>query len=472
MEVKGAFDYVLVETTGAADPGPVAESLWLDDELESPLRLDGSTSLSRREPAALQRLGHLALSPPARLRAVLTPLYLPVCAAHVGAVVCVVDAAHYSQNCPLLEFSRQIMCADVVLLNKVDMLGASRPRAPPGSASAVGMPSSAVEPTFICTNVDAPGDEVVAAAVPGDGPGDGLASQAAEELAAPLLAHIRELNAGAPVVPTTSSAVALGAILNLNAFAKGADTAPALARVFASAKPFGFAGQSRHGGRSEAPAPLSVHRDAAFSALTFDVVGGLDQGKLDALLACLFWEPELFDDTYGGDGDRYGGDGDRYGGDGADASNGRRQSGGSSGSRMGDDESTSAELREDGMMAVGVCDPASTSPPAPQIYRAKGVLDIAGSDRVSVLQAVHATFELTTAGEWRCVCTGTPASLLLRSSEACTHAYLHARAAPANVHSSADSAALLPRATRLVLIGRHLPRKPVIVAAFASCRAA
>ena len=40
-ELKGGFDYVLVETTGMADPGPVAESFWLDAELESPLRLDG-----------------------------------------------------------------------------------------------------------------------------------------------------------------------------------------------------------------------------------------------------------------------------------------------------------------------------------------------------------------------------------------------------------------------------------------------
>ena len=41
MEIRGRFDYVLVETTGMADPGPVAESFWLDAELESPLRLDG-----------------------------------------------------------------------------------------------------------------------------------------------------------------------------------------------------------------------------------------------------------------------------------------------------------------------------------------------------------------------------------------------------------------------------------------------
>jgi len=45
MEAKGRFDYVLIETTGMADPGPVAASLWLDDALESPLELDGVITL-------------------------------------------------------------------------------------------------------------------------------------------------------------------------------------------------------------------------------------------------------------------------------------------------------------------------------------------------------------------------------------------------------------------------------------------
>ena len=36
-----SFDYILIETTGMADPGPVAASFWLDDALESPLKLDG-----------------------------------------------------------------------------------------------------------------------------------------------------------------------------------------------------------------------------------------------------------------------------------------------------------------------------------------------------------------------------------------------------------------------------------------------
>ena len=33
MEKKGKFDYILLETTGIADPGPVASIFWLDEEL-------------------------------------------------------------------------------------------------------------------------------------------------------------------------------------------------------------------------------------------------------------------------------------------------------------------------------------------------------------------------------------------------------------------------------------------------------
>ena len=41
VQRKSEFDYVLIETSGLADPGPVASCLWVDEELESQLRLDG-----------------------------------------------------------------------------------------------------------------------------------------------------------------------------------------------------------------------------------------------------------------------------------------------------------------------------------------------------------------------------------------------------------------------------------------------
>ena len=74
MEVKGRFDYVLVETTGMADPGPVAATFWVDDALESPLRLDG--------------------------------------------IVAVADAQHLHRQLHTLECCRQVASADAVLLNK------------------------------------------------------------------------------------------------------------------------------------------------------------------------------------------------------------------------------------------------------------------------------------------------------------------------------------------------------------------
>lgn len=41
MKKKGKFDYILLETTGLADPGPIASIFWLDDELGSEIYLDG-----------------------------------------------------------------------------------------------------------------------------------------------------------------------------------------------------------------------------------------------------------------------------------------------------------------------------------------------------------------------------------------------------------------------------------------------
>jgi G3E family GTPase len=35
------FDYILIETTGLANPGPIATALWTDAELESRVSLDG-----------------------------------------------------------------------------------------------------------------------------------------------------------------------------------------------------------------------------------------------------------------------------------------------------------------------------------------------------------------------------------------------------------------------------------------------
>eukprot|EP00118_Oscarella_pearsei_P009546 m.55423 g.55423 ORF g.55423 m.55423 type:complete len:216 (+) comp34470_c0_seq15:91-738(+) len=76
---KGTFDYVLLETSGLADPGPIATMFWLDEAIESDVFIDG--------------------------------------------VVTIVDLHNYEKR--LLEdtselLARQIALADLILLNKVD----------------------------------------------------------------------------------------------------------------------------------------------------------------------------------------------------------------------------------------------------------------------------------------------------------------------------------------------------------------
>lgn len=45
MERRGAFDYILLETTGLADPGNIAPLFWMDEGLGSSIYLDGVVTL-------------------------------------------------------------------------------------------------------------------------------------------------------------------------------------------------------------------------------------------------------------------------------------------------------------------------------------------------------------------------------------------------------------------------------------------
>ncbi|MBC8161366.1 MAG: GTP-binding protein [Roseiflexaceae bacterium] len=45
MKRKDKFDYILIETTGLADPGPVVQTFFMDDELKAKLRVDGIVTL-------------------------------------------------------------------------------------------------------------------------------------------------------------------------------------------------------------------------------------------------------------------------------------------------------------------------------------------------------------------------------------------------------------------------------------------
>ena len=79
MKRKDKFDYILIETTGMADPGPVAQTFFMDEELAAKMRLDG--------------------------------------------IVTLVDAKHVLQHLDdTPEVVEQIAFADVILLNKVDLV--------------------------------------------------------------------------------------------------------------------------------------------------------------------------------------------------------------------------------------------------------------------------------------------------------------------------------------------------------------
>jgi G3E family GTPase len=82
LKRKDRFDYILIETTGMANPAPVAQTFWADEELQEAFELDG--------------------------------------------IVTLVDAHHFLQHVASTEeVKKQVAFADVVLLNKTDLVDAA-----------------------------------------------------------------------------------------------------------------------------------------------------------------------------------------------------------------------------------------------------------------------------------------------------------------------------------------------------------
>ncbi|MEO1402835.1 MAG: GTP-binding protein [Cyanobacteria bacterium J06635_1] len=81
MQRRDKFDHLVIETTGLADPAPVIQTFFVDEDIQSQLLLD--------------------------------------------AVVTVVDAKHIHQHWDSDEAQEQIAFADVILLNKVDLVTAA-----------------------------------------------------------------------------------------------------------------------------------------------------------------------------------------------------------------------------------------------------------------------------------------------------------------------------------------------------------
>ena len=79
MKRRDKFDFIMVETTGMADPGPVAQTFYVDDDMQQKLHLD--------------------------------------------AIVTLVDAKHIWEHIDDSdEAKEQVVFADVILLNKIDLV--------------------------------------------------------------------------------------------------------------------------------------------------------------------------------------------------------------------------------------------------------------------------------------------------------------------------------------------------------------
>lgn len=100
MERRGTFDYILLETTGLADPGNIAPIFWMDEGLGSSIYLDGIVTL-----VDAKNITRLLDEPAPEEKA----------ESH--------DQHHDHGNGPVLSMAHmQISHADVVILNKTDLV--------------------------------------------------------------------------------------------------------------------------------------------------------------------------------------------------------------------------------------------------------------------------------------------------------------------------------------------------------------
>lgn len=128
MQKRGRFDYILLETTGLADPGPIASIFWHNEDLSEDILLDGVVCVVDGV-FGLQVCFGLSFNLRTNPNCVLTKSSIanrkrqshrrskrePKVGSRYGTCLC------WLTSSKPLWVSRQVGCADIVLLNKADI---------------------------------------------------------------------------------------------------------------------------------------------------------------------------------------------------------------------------------------------------------------------------------------------------------------------------------------------------------------
>ncbi|CAH1773008.1 unnamed protein product [Owenia fusiformis] len=110
MKKKGKFDYILLETTGLADPGPIASMFWIDEELCSDLFLDGIVTV-------------------------------------VDAKYCLQHLEKTTEPGSINEAVKQVALADVIIVNKLDIVTVEEKETLIHAVSGINSASAIIETT-------------------------------------------------------------------------------------------------------------------------------------------------------------------------------------------------------------------------------------------------------------------------------------------------------------------------------------